>query len=398
MSMLPILDVPDSLPRWATNGTYVDEPTSGDKDNGFLPGVKPPAKWWNWLLNLNYEWAKRIMRTVLMNWWEETAISADDVESAIFHPGIGSWIVGMDATAPFGFTSIDGHTWTAFSNTIGAAARLEFIGIDTSNYILGNTSNDIKYSADAGATAWSTIADATIGGAGILERICTKYPSADFAIVARNNAGAVELRIASTGITGSWVAPSTPPPSVPAGSGISSLIYIADTTWLLLTTRSNNGEDARLYKSLDDGDTWVRVNGLSFSAGDYGPTHMAYDENSGRLVTSGGTADISPEEEFSYSDDLGDTWTVATVDRKGMGSDDAALRIYNCGGGSWIAANPSIATSEADGLFASTDNAENWQIADLHGATGAATHKFACDGRKVIFCGDAGFNAYSLGT
>ena len=395
MTMFPILNVPALLPEWATNGTYVDEPLPGNKADGFKPGYQPPAKWWNWVFNLNYQWAKIPLRSVLMNWWEEAAISADDVEAAVFHPDIGYWITGMDATAPYGFYSVDGHTWTAFANTIGAAAAPNFGGIDTSYYILGNTSNDIKYSADAGQTAWSTVASATIGGAGTLTRICTKYPASDFAIVGRANG---TLRIASTGITGSWASPTTPPPSIPVGAGTESLIYISGSTWLLLITRGGNGEDARLYKSVDDGDNWVVVAGLTFPVGQYGPTHMAYDGDTGRLIICGGTTSISPEEYFAYSDDLGDTWTAAVVDRKGLGSDSPAYRIYYCGGGAWIATNYKITISEGDGFFMSTDNGENWEMCDSHGATNTQGNRFCCDGRKMLCFGDAGFSAYTLAT
>lgn len=40
------------IPRWA--GTTIEPPES-KKDDGWLAGDKPPAKWWNWLLKGMYE-------------------------------------------------------------------------------------------------------------------------------------------------------------------------------------------------------------------------------------------------------------------------------------------------------------------------------------------------------
>ena len=83
MPMLPILNVPSKLPRWATNGTYVDEPLEANKLDGFRPGYKAPAKWWNWLENLNYEWARRIMSSMLMNWWEDDDEDAPEADFSL---------------------------------------------------------------------------------------------------------------------------------------------------------------------------------------------------------------------------------------------------------------------------------------------------------------------------
>lgn len=46
---------PSSLPRWATTGS-ITIPTELKKDTGWLAGEKPPAQFFNWLLNLTYQW------------------------------------------------------------------------------------------------------------------------------------------------------------------------------------------------------------------------------------------------------------------------------------------------------------------------------------------------------
>lgn len=43
-------------PTWATDGTLITEPPSGLKATGWVPGQKPPAQFFNWLLNLFCQW------------------------------------------------------------------------------------------------------------------------------------------------------------------------------------------------------------------------------------------------------------------------------------------------------------------------------------------------------
>lgn len=48
---------PVKLPRWATDpGADVVEPSEGQKDDGWDVSDRPPAGWWNWLQELNYDW------------------------------------------------------------------------------------------------------------------------------------------------------------------------------------------------------------------------------------------------------------------------------------------------------------------------------------------------------
>ncbi len=47
---------PTQFPEWASNGVNVVEPSEGKKDEGWLDGERPPAKWFNWLFKLINDW------------------------------------------------------------------------------------------------------------------------------------------------------------------------------------------------------------------------------------------------------------------------------------------------------------------------------------------------------
>jgi len=47
---------PSDLPRWADSGGDIVEPSSGKKDVGWIPAERPPAQYFNWLLNKLYQW------------------------------------------------------------------------------------------------------------------------------------------------------------------------------------------------------------------------------------------------------------------------------------------------------------------------------------------------------
>jgi hypothetical protein len=45
---------------WATNNTFVAAPPSGNRPNGFVPGTRPPAQWFNYLLRGLRAWINNI--------------------------------------------------------------------------------------------------------------------------------------------------------------------------------------------------------------------------------------------------------------------------------------------------------------------------------------------------
>lgn len=51
------MPMPSSEPEWASGGSAVKtEPSSGKKGEGWVAGEKPPAPYFNWLLNLIWTW------------------------------------------------------------------------------------------------------------------------------------------------------------------------------------------------------------------------------------------------------------------------------------------------------------------------------------------------------
>lgn len=47
---------PTELPRWADVGGDIVEPNSAKKDVGWVSAERPPAQYFNWILNLIYQW------------------------------------------------------------------------------------------------------------------------------------------------------------------------------------------------------------------------------------------------------------------------------------------------------------------------------------------------------
>jgi hypothetical protein len=76
--------------------------------------------------------------------------------------------------------------------------------------------------------------------------------------------------------------------------------------------------------------------------------------------------------------------------------------VYYCGGNTWLATAQEFDLATSQTIYVSTDNAENWKIADVNGAavTGGPSvyshPQIVCDGRQVMVLGLFGFNATSL--
>lgn len=47
---------PNGIFEWATDGDNIEEPSSGRKAEGWLPATRPPAQFFNWILNLVGQW------------------------------------------------------------------------------------------------------------------------------------------------------------------------------------------------------------------------------------------------------------------------------------------------------------------------------------------------------
>lgn len=130
---------PAKLPRWATDGGTVVEPPEGEKDTGWVPNFKPPARKQNWLHNTAYEWLDYI-RAIL-------------VSLSIFN-----WLKG-DGPKTFGLLAVDYNSaggrldqWVA----VGAADGTDAYMVFSNNGIVWSEANNPKNFALSGVASNST--------------------------------------------------------------------------------------------------------------------------------------------------------------------------------------------------------------------------------------------------
>lgn len=401
MPMLPIIGYPTQQPKWATTAANRSEPSESDKAAGHAQGQASPAYEENWRAYLVYLWTQKTPAANLMNWKANVAPATWNVYSAIYHPEIGIWVVsGNDPNSRY---SYDGYAWSAGGLIdSGGYAAYRFQAIDELYYIMASdgTADDLKYTSDP-TGAWSTIVSATIGGSGNMTVIATKYPTSRMCILSRNSGGSMAVRIASTTILGTWTGPTTPPPSVPTGAFGKALFWASGTTWLLLVnTPSADYANMKLYKSLDDGDTWANVSGAAapWASGDDAARHAAYNPDTGRIVAVGAYLDTVQKARCVYSDDLGDTWTVSTINTPDAFIDGSLDQVYYCGGNAWAALWDNYDAPSKRTILISTDDGVNWYEADMDNA-GLGTNDLtvmACDGRRMLAIGTNGAAVKSM--
>jgi hypothetical protein len=399
MPMFVTLDLPEKQAIWATGANRTLEPqdtaidpTKPSKDQGWLQGKKPPDRIMNWLQNIAWEWSKKTASLIVSNFWpnQEIFASNNDIIGAIFHPVFGRFMVIMPDTAGIP-VSTDAHQWDtphAIANTKSA------IGIDLTRFIIGDTSGNLDYTSDPDLLVWNQITAATIGGlAGSITQIHTKYPDSDKCIVTKN----ASMRIAATGITGSWSDPTTPPATV--SISFNSLLYAGDSVWYL-SSNTNPGLP-KIYKSTDDGDNWSEVGDQPTPTSAHHNAGIAFNRDhgdDGRLIS---VTSAAISESIQYSDDGGDSWTTATINKRGLTSLLVAKSVYYVGGDIWVICGGEIDgdTGESSALV-SVDNGENWFIPDVNMAAkllGATSlNAIACSKRNILIAGDNGINITSL--
>jgi hypothetical protein len=120
---------PTQVPKWATAGTNVLEPSSGRKIAGWLPGMAPAAEFFNWWMNLVGHWSDWLgqesynHRAIALatpfvtasilsgsHNWHDGAVC--DAGASIGRVQPRYWVVGDDGA---------GNTAMAFSDSAGAA-------------------------------------------------------------------------------------------------------------------------------------------------------------------------------------------------------------------------------------------------------------------------------------
>jgi hypothetical protein len=82
---------PTSLPTWATTGTIV-EPSSGKKATGWIV-EKPPYGYFNWILNLIYQWCAYVSDAVFTSTGSASGVTGDS------RAGTGHGVEAMAATS-----------------------------------------------------------------------------------------------------------------------------------------------------------------------------------------------------------------------------------------------------------------------------------------------------------
>ena len=309
--------------------------------------------------------------------------SIEDLVSLIYHPEIESWLAA--ATSTRSYLGTGGHIWTP-AGEFSATPQERSIGIDATRFLVGDTAGNIQYSTDG--AVWSQELSAAIGGAGAIFSLATRYPTDTAIMVLRTNATVYR---AMAGIGAAWSVATTPPAAkaVPL-----RILHREGTNWMAVAADAGNVV-TRLYLSSDDGDVWAvavahpTATSLFFDAG--------YNPDTAVIAIVGKTTAGALTVEYSI--DLGSTWQVATIETGTAITGVALTSIYYCGGDVWVAVGEYDATLEERALILiSNDNAETWAIADsidLSSFTADLT-SIACDGRKLICCGDNGINLHSL--
>jgi hypothetical protein len=122
---------PAKLPEWASSGVNVLEPGAGKKVAGWLNGEQPPASYFNWLAQLQYDWTKYIDRELAaldirakkqaIARMSTTAIDASFAYSMAIKPDTGR-IVTINYSSPntvIRYGSILGGAWAAATSIAG---------------------------------------------------------------------------------------------------------------------------------------------------------------------------------------------------------------------------------------------------------------------------------------
>lgn len=361
MTIFPVLKTPDGFPRWATDSGRVLEPSSGVKDTGWQIDDVPPARWMNWLQNLQYEWNQYHLRQQIANWRfcdYNTKPAPGTSQSVIYNQEDGIWwIIGTNGANGEAWYSYDGHNFTLqAASLVGNLPNEHCIAIDSANLLVG-TDDGIKYRPNA-TGVWALIANAAIGLASGPTTIITKYSTSDF--IMAYAAGTVFIE--STGVTGgSWVAATTDPPSPPAGAPTGTrFIWATGNTFYLMIT-GVTGPSTKVYTSTDNGDNWAAMSNHPLASDT--AYEMAYNPDTGRLIVVGN--DATPTSLIEYTDDAGATaWSSATIDYGDVQSPyrSPQLRsVYYCGNNVWIAGGNSSALNGQSALFlVSIDDGETW--------------------------------------
>ena len=376
------------LSVWATNSGRTLHPDSSEvtKEDGWITGTRCPARVLNWLQKNFCDWISNIISMKFSTWQMAGEGVFPDPPNDVFLrvaylPSQAEWAaVSYDDDPDYGlyYRSVDGVVWRPWGYAVGPLSYpMGCVSVQSSRVIFG-TVNGLEHSTIGGTP--TEVTNATIGGgfADGVVTVDTKRPDSNYTIVV-DYAGI--MRIAATGVAGSWSSPTTAPSA--HTTQVKKVIYSGvDDTWFYF---AQVGTTMYLYVSYDDGDTWSSISVPSLDSQISGC--IAYDPVSGRLVLSSGIVnDIA----IAYSDDYGDTWTVASVtwesDMDTFMEATLLSDVYSCGSGIWIGAGRRVYGRGF--VFVSVDNAQTWRhVASLADTYGSAS-QIMSDGRRILLAGD----------
>ncbi len=91
---------PASLPRWNTDASNRTDPASGQKDTGWTSGQFPPSSYFNWWMNLVYQWAVYVdaITAEALTWTAAHVFSGGAGTTLTVHGGSGTNAHGIDST------------------------------------------------------------------------------------------------------------------------------------------------------------------------------------------------------------------------------------------------------------------------------------------------------------
>ncbi len=125
---------PASLPRWATIGAVITVPPSGQLDTGWVVNQAPPAGYFNWYMNLVYQWTVYVQNLTaeVLTWTGQQTFS----DTIIGNKGI-TLTAPSQATPPGPHSTSVGIDYTGASTTIVAGTGFSATGGASTNGVGG---------------------------------------------------------------------------------------------------------------------------------------------------------------------------------------------------------------------------------------------------------------------